>query len=530
MTLPLLPQKTDSRPEAFPVVGRLLLPVALAFAGVPLSAADSPDADFPVDAVLTEIEMSVPSVKYNRPQGETEFTFTLKPQQPGWVLSEAIDGKRSGQEGKLRPFFLGKKGEDGLEVSLTVGSLARNGRMEINETLHLIRSKTGTTLPVQTIELGKAGSFEAGGIRFEYRSKREPFEVFSNHQDTLQGRLTLSWPEGISVARVAIADEKGRVLTTYPAQYPARRRDGEADYAFYIASDMKNVQVTVTLSEADMPLELPLRKVIAIGGETKTPPSSGIVVKNPLPLPELSAADSPVEVKFKGIRANLGKTNELNRKLAIELQLKPRGEWKLMEPQSFQTLYAFDAEGNDVKGLFAGNFFNAASDGSTKAYLEFPIPKGDWVQVDTVLHLLLAKRVRTLPFCTVPLKGKGVFEVGNIRFEYGGKRLSFLGPDTKNQLVISYPTDGRVASIAFRDNEGKPIDVQTNGCCCSSGTLITQAYDMPENVRENVQIVVTRFEDIEPCVIPVKMKINLGGEIEPQGNGCEAEVQTCTHP
>ncbi len=456
----------------------------------------------------------------------TDVHFSLKSKEEGWVLAESgkvarVDGHAADEGGKpAYSLFYTRNHRNGeLELYCSNRRVPEGNRIVLDETLRLTRSKKGRTLSSPVIEIGTSGSFEMGGVRFDYESDPGRYERTERGATYTPGWLTITYPDDVSLASIEVLDEKGKVEETSPGT----REKGRAKFTLFPDSDdpgEKRVFVSATWSEADESFDVPLKREITLG-------SLGgweIVAIHRFPSERLRSivylllqGTQPVKAPEpkEGVDVRLRKislsTNENSQSWSyfgfqIKLLVKP-SQGILFDNYERQQVLAHDAEGNALIGISMGG--QEREDGSFEVCLVFfQFPKGDWVELDSGLKLLRAEGRRKLPSQTIPFNATGALDVGNIAYGYEKTPVRGFGRKTllENPFVLTYPKDGSVASVDVRDAQGRLLSPVYQDF---SQSRRKSYYEI--NSQGNVQVETTVREGVEPCVIPLKMRVGLGG-------------------
>ncbi len=202
--------------------------------------------------------------------------------------------------------------------------------------------------------------------------------------------------------------------------------------------------------------------------------------------------------------------------MTVKLLLSPNSKKRLLKGND-QTVRAKDAAGRVLTGNYKSFFSEEREDGSLLAFLHFDQPpQGGWLAVKADLRMALAAGEKELPLLTVPMGEKGFFELGGVRFEYGESAgFSFpMDEDSKEApavLTLSFPEDAPVASFAFRDERGQ--ELRLSGTSTSTGMGKTVTFTFSASPGKKVGVIVNLQEGIEQVVVPLKLKLELGGVV-----------------
>lgn len=188
-----------------------------------------------------------------------------------------------------------------------------------------------------------------------------------------------------------------------------------------------------------------------------------------------------------------------------------------MSGLEMQPVLARDAEGNKMWGVYSGPDQFGNEDGSLDVWVHFTqFPKGEWIQLDGGLRLLQADASRTLAPQTIPLRQTGFLDLDGLQLKYAGNK-----PDNPNEVLpagdtpleLSFPKDGRIASVTVRDAEGRQMHCYLSDY---SDSQIKKYYMADSSTGQNVQVEVQERLGVKPIVIPLTMKLGLAGEMEPE--------------
>lgn len=238
-----------------------------------------------------------------------------------------------------------------------------------------------------------------------------------------------------------------------------------------------------------------------------------------------SLATSTVEelspqVKVCLERLSAGFMSEIFRKKAMSatLCLKPKNSTFLLKGKDAK-LTARDAKGRALPGEYDGFLSRMGHDGSLELELMFEdAPRGGWAELDAVLPLEHAKGKTVLAAQTIPVAGKGRFEAGGISFFYQCCAASpaHRGQAPQSDVCLEFPAGSPVASIQLASSKGN-VNVTSSGFGRSGKT------ESQDGVRESqywtidtpddgmVQVVITRFDEVEEFAVPLKVKFCVGG-------------------
>ncbi len=503
-----------------------------------------------------DVELAAIKIHYGKPSSrKMDITFQVKSKDDSWVVwaERETERKRRAKEDDhpevFRSYFMRNDEDQSLRLNFSKADVPQGERIELQETFLLKRSKQGRVLPEQTIELGKAGSFEAGGIRFEYegrpgrivyvkdgekcvdsdchiefRSNRRAGERECHYS----GELTLTYPENAELASLEIRDERGNLLDTTPSS----RERGKTQFSLPSYGNVNKVRLRIVLSDAEESFELPLKKTIALGDVAagQKSPIRGRTLQvygalswmfarmdlNRTRNEGKGAAVCAAEVEVDELNLGNRKMTLVENEGSLSLRLKPaEGYLFLNKPAK---ILAHDSEGNE---LFCDVYSWDDENRSLIVNLSFNrLPKGDWIELDTGLPLAHAKRLRALPARTLPFwgKGSGSFEAGEGKIQYNGDIpetiKKFCDSERGNHmLLLSLPDDETVANVAFFDAEGNEVNCSfTYEYEGKVGRQLTnRLYFFSPSLENEVSVVVTLREENEPCVVPLKLRVGLDG-------------------
>lgn len=520
----------------------------------------------PVEVELAEIEVSFPG---GSSAGKTEVTFQVQSKDDGWILyepREAAQTRRAKEKGHpevYRTYFMREEKDHSLRLIFNRNMAPEESGITLEDHFVLVRSKKGRTLPAQTIELGKPGSFEAGGIRFEYDGHPGRIEVTRDEEKSdrserrvefesgpgvrtsyYSGELTITYPEDVALAALEVRDERGKLLDATPAT----SRKGKTSFSLP-AADLKKVQLIMTLSDAEETIELPFKRTAAMGDvaagqkkpiDTQYHQPYGTLSwifawpgRSKAALTANGDAGCAVDVALQDITLGNREISLVDNGAKLVFLLTPSDGYLI--PGGKLNLPARDAEGNVLTCFYDGDSADAKKNGALRVSLSFDkLPKGEWIELDTALPLAHAKKLRTLPARTVPLlgEGQGSFEAGGCEILYNPdvpewvSKFRMAGKDSRIvSLSFAAEDKDRIASIALRDAQGNNARDTDEGVSFQSIYGYWQAgkmrdahdYYLSSSVGDEVQVVVTVREGITPSVVPLKMRIGLEG-IVPSGH------------
>lgn len=529
--------------------------------------------ELPVDVELAEIEASFPG---GSSAGKTAVTFQVQSKDDGWILyepREAAQTRRAKEDGHpevYRTYFMREEKDHSLRLIFNRNIAPEGSGITLEDHFVLVRSKKGRTLPAQTIELGKPGSFEAGGVRFEYDGHPGRIEVTRDDEKSVRserrvefesspgvrtsyysGELTITYPEDVALAALEVRDERGKLLDATPAT----RRKGKTSFSLP-AADLKKVQLIMTLSDAEETIELPFKRTVAMGDvaagqkkpmDTRYHRPYGTLSwmfawseRSKAALTANGDAECAVDVALQGITLGNREISLVENRAELKFLLIPSDGYLI--PGGKLNIPALDSEGNALTCFYDGDSFNVEKGGALWVSLSFDkLPKGEWIELDTSLPLAHAKKLRTLPARTVPLlgKGQGSFEAGGCEILYNAavpewvSKFRNAGKGSRIvSLSIAEEDKDRIASIALRDTRGNDVqDINDQGVlfqslysCAQAGKMRdARDYYLASSVGDEVQVVVTVREGIMRCVVPLKMRIGLEGIV---ASGHEKKTST----
>lgn len=474
----------------------------------------------PCHVELSSIEIDYPVYGDEKlSKAQTKITFKLHTQHDTWTLAASDD---SGSDGGRSQHCYYRPSDGTLQLWYYMDQAPDSNRIMLDETLPITRSKKGRSFLSPVIELGSSGTFTMGDIPFAYESKPGHFWRTEGRTSVSPGFLNITYPENTSLASIEVLNLQGKVKKATPGA----RRKGKARFSLFpdsVGEDEKRVWLAVRLSEADEKLDIPLKKEITLGSlagrEKSADRMAGLGADTEPWLENLaqpaSAASDVAEVRLKS--------------LSLESHRQPHAyvfratmrvnhlQGKLMSGLEMQPVLARDAEGNKMWGVYAGSDPSGNEDGSLDISLHFTqFPKGEWIQLDGCLRLLQADSSRTLAPQTIPLRQTGVLELDGLQLKYAANKPEsriWRSPTGDTPLELSFPKDGRIASVIVRDAEGRQMRSYFSGY---SDSQIKEYYMADSSAGQHVQVEVQERLGVKHVVIPLTMKLGLAGEMKPE--------------
>ncbi len=505
------------------LAGAMLLPAFAAKEPTP-----APD-DLPVVVSLSTAEIYYPGSWRKRPDyGKTEIEFRVASKDDKWILTEPAgeDCRRRENEkavpGSMRTYFRRNEKDNSLRLLCRQDAVPRHPQIVLQGAYALTRMKKGRALPPVTFELGTSGSFEAEGIPFEYESSQGGWEYLDNgSMSCWPASVTLKFPENAALASMEIRDEQGNVLDATPAT----RQAGKARFSFSDSGEKKrSVQVTATLAEAVEPFVLPLEQTVSLGSAVGLGNLTRAGVDDSKPvspdggkeMQQKRPASCPVTIRLSSIHIAADDSREyrnVGMRLKFNISLLDGSVLFVNTPRK-GIVQGRDAAGNELQAAWRKPFFSEEEDGLSIYLYVKKLPKGEWLEFNSELPAYRARSSRSLPLQKIAFGKKGTFEVDGVRVDF--EPCCSVWPGRKDRLGIafSFENNGRIASIRFRDADGKPIDNPCSGSSFDQTRAIWE-FSFPSSVKGPVQAIVTLREGIEPCIVPLNVRLGLQGIIEP---------------
>lgn len=495
------------------------LAVLAALALSPGLQASSSAGECPVELRLEKADVRYPA-RENEHQlfQSTDLEFSVRPKDENWVLWELEADETSRRAGEkdhpeaFRSFFMRADGDNELRLRFMKNRAPSSKKVAVEGTYKLVRSKKGERLPTQTIEIGKSGSFEAGGIRFEYQSQPGGWEYTDTGTLGWRGHVRLTFPEEKPLALVEVTDENGRILA-----FPATRSRGSA--YFNLFNQQGPLKVTPVLSAGDETFELRVKQEVSLGEVNgrhleSAAPGNEAECLPAQPIPEKQGAECPADVRITqlSMRAHADGDGEYRiTDINAYLDLKPlEGQPPFSAGKSRFRIPARDAKGNAMTAV-CWILNSYAEKGVLYLALGFDqFPEGDWIELESDLHLFRAQSQRELPPRAIPLGAKGVFEAGGVRVAYAPCRSTRPPSENFTGLSLTFPDNGRISAVTFRGDDGRAIENVSRGASISEGSMY-MTFSFPPEVTSPVHAVITLREGIEPCRVPFRLKFGLDG-------------------
>lgn len=487
----------------------------------------SPVAASPLNAVDVELShVQVRCAKAND-AGETTIRFRLRSKEPGWVFSETPGVSAATGAGKEKqPFRMlySKDDEASLCLDFKADGPPAGHRIILDNTLYLTRSKVGRILPTRTFEAEKEGRFLMGGIPFHYTFTPGEMQMQKNSMTLILGHLSITYPENVHLCSLAVTDEKGQGLQE------RHRSPGKASFTV-LPQELGGGKFTVqaTLSDAEEELVLPFRKELMLDGvvgesqqrEGKPIPEV-IATQRTRALDPLASSAATCDAEVGLNRVNYTERDENERPhLELEFEVGTSEGRPLFLKGPDQKVTARDAEGNALTGFYFGSYTDEQKNHPLEVGVSFfdRMPAGGWVELDSGLRLYRAKGMRMLAPQPLSPEGKGTIAVEGLRIDYGPGApfwpQKIVEPGTElHALVLTFPDDGHIVEIGVCDRNGRPIIVPFAIYARDDKNVKCTYTYLTDAGEQGVQLVVTVWEGVEPCVIPLKMKIGLKGTLE----------------
>lgn len=493
------------------------LAVLAALALSPGLQASSSAGECPIELRLEKAVVCYPARENEHQLSQsTDLEFSVRPKDENWVLWELEADETSRRAGEkdhpeaFRSFFMRADGDNELRLCFMKNRVPSSKKVAVEGTYKLVCSKKGERLPTQTIEVGKSGSFEAGGMRFEYQSQPGGWEYTETGTRGWGGHVRLTFPEEKPLALVEITDEKGRIVA-----FPATRSRGSA--YFNIFDQQGPLKVTPVLSAGDETFELRVKQEVSLGEVNgrrleSAAPGNEAECLPAQPIPEKQGAECPADVQITqlSMRTHADREHGVTGVCAC-LNLKPlEGQPPFSVGESRFRIPARDAKGNAMTAVcWILNLWDET--GQLVLSLGFDqFPEGDGIELESDLHLFRAQSLRELPPRAIPLGAEGVFEAGGVRVAYAPLRPTRPPLENFTGLSLTFPDNGRIGEVTFRGNDGRTIEPVFRNTFKSEGSMYMTFSFQPE-VISPVHAVITLREGIEPCRVPFRLKFGLDG-------------------
>lgn len=124
--------------------------------------------------------------------------------------------------------------------------------------------------------------------------------------------------------------------------------------------------------------------------------------------------------------------------------------------------------------------------------------------------------MRTLAPQALSPGGRGTLQAEGLRIDYRpsmpfwSKEIVEPGKEMR-AISLTFPDDGRIAKIDLCDRHGRPLAVNFAWYDEDEKNITCDYTFMVDAGEQVVQAVVTVWDGVEPCVIPLKMRIGLSG-------------------
>lgn len=475
--------------------------------------------DVPVDVRLESAEVGFPCSSNDG--RHTEIEYRVRPSEKDWVLwelDEEDDRRRETENhtpGAYRSFFM-RAEDESLRLLFSREQIPDRDGIALKGTYKLMASKKAKALPGRVIEVGRSGSFETGGLRFEYESEQGGTEYLEESMRGWSGHVTFTFPETRPLAAIELRDEQGALVEATPAT----RSRGKAH--FYLASSgvPRQLNVVVIPSEEDKPVTLSFEKTVSLGSAGELW-AAGEAAANKSAVPsgslrEKSAKATPsaicrvdVAVEKIDLQACADEGKSASPGVSIYLRLLHRDELAPFFGDSRCAVQAFDAKGRLLVG--SGTFWGTEK-GETRLIIHFDeLPEGDWITLDSQLSAQCPASRRVLPPRTLPLGEEGSFQAGPVRVQYAPCSSAWPGRKKNPAVALTFPNDGRIEEgIAFQGADGQPIKV-LGDMTCIDGDTVTREFVFPLSTQGPVRVEMTLREGIEPCLVPLKARLGFSG-------------------
>lgn len=478
------------------------------------SAAAEPQPTLPVDILLNSVSACATNWK-GEPEMRIKYTFQSR--DNAWVLAGSENRKNGGQDAFSYYYWRNLDTGD-LEVVFFRPNLPKTPRVALDETLHVIRSKKGPMMVSPVFPIEGQGTFEVGGMRFEYEGRNyQCIRSGAGFFQSYPGMLKIKYPKSVSIASLVLVDDKGCLLSFSPAL----RTPGESVFTLLGGKEYTGkAQLEVTLSQKDETLAIPLHETLSLGSvpelaeQRKNARNSGLP---PLPAAVKQTSASTAELEFEGVCV-MNQNNVLKEK-GCAVKFAARVPGGLIVECDSCPVKGRDAEGNEMTGFLEGYPHREGDGERFRVSVNFPrLPKGDWIELDAVLQGIKAKKLRVCEPVALAADKEGEFMAGEVTFTYGNHEEMLKGRElewNENCLVMSFPVSDCVDKIELRGADGRDIE-NLKVTTMKSIDLQTEIhfYEFKKGKPKDVYAVVTLREDPEPCLVRLKKKVGLAGFLE----------------